>query len=58
MTEDEEAIHERILSNFQDVSTLEGDFIYDATRPTAEQIAELKQLGLQNNLKIAFLQTS
>ncbi|EMM2322656.1 baseplate J/gp47 family protein [Clostridioides difficile] len=58
LTEDEEAIHERMLSNFQDVSTLEGDFIYDATRPTAEQIAELKQLGLQNNLKIAFPQTS
>lgn len=58
LTEDEEVIHERMLSNFQDVSTLEGDFIYDATRPTAEQIAELKQLGLQNNLKIAFPQTS
>ncbi|HBF4605882.1 TPA: baseplate J/gp47 family protein [Clostridioides difficile] len=58
LTEDEDTIHERMLSNFQDVSTLEGDFIYDATRPTAEQIAELKQLGLQNNLKIAFPQTS
>ncbi len=58
LTEDEDAVHERMLSNFQDVSTLEGDFIYDATRPTAEQIAELKQLGLQNNLKIAFPQTS
>ncbi|HBG2115612.1 baseplate J/gp47 family protein [Clostridioides difficile] len=58
LTEDEEAIHERMLSNFQDVSILEGDFVYDATRPTAEQIAELKQLGLQNNLKIAFPQTS
>lgn len=58
LTEDEDTVHERMLSNFQDVSTLEGDFIYDATRPTAEQIAELKQLGLQNNLKIAFPQTS
>ncbi|EGT3638675.1 baseplate J/gp47 family protein [Clostridioides difficile] len=58
LTEDEETIHQRMLNNFQDVSTLEGDFIYDATRPTAEQIAELKQLGLQNNLKIAFPQTS
>lgn len=58
LTEDEEAIHERMLSNFQDVSILEGDFVYDATRPIAEQIAELKQLGLQNNLKIAFPQTS
>ncbi|VFC53526.1 putative baseplate J-like protein [Clostridioides difficile] len=58
LTEDEETVHQRMLSNFQDVSTLEGDFIYDATRPTAEQIAELKQLGLQNNLKIAFPQTS
>ncbi|WP_461193981.1 putative baseplate J-like protein [Clostridioides difficile] len=58
LTEDEDTIHERMLSNFQDVSTLEGDFIYDATRPTAEQIAELKQLGLQNNLRIAFPQTS
>lgn len=58
LTEDEDVVHERMLSNFQDVSTLEGDFIYDATRPTAEQIAELKQLGLQNNLKIAFPQTS
>ncbi|WP_343120076.1 baseplate J/gp47 family protein, partial [Clostridioides difficile] len=58
LTEDEDSVHERMLSNFQDVSTLEGDFIYDATRPTAEQIAELKQLGLQNNLKIAFPQTS
>ncbi|MDI0265497.1 baseplate J/gp47 family protein [Clostridioides difficile] len=58
LTEDEEAIHERMLSNFQDVSTLEGDFIYDTTRPTAEEVAQLKQLGLQNNLKIAFPQTS
>lgn len=58
LTEDEEAIHERMLSNFQDVSTLEGDFIYDATRPIAEEITQLKQLGLQNNLKIAFPQTS
>ncbi|ENY8941423.1 baseplate J/gp47 family protein [Clostridioides difficile] len=58
LTEDEEAIHERMLSNFQDISTLEGDFIYDATRPTAEEVAQLKQLGLQNNLKIAFPQTS
>ncbi|HBE9760005.1 TPA: baseplate J/gp47 family protein [Clostridioides difficile] len=58
LTEDDDSVHERMLSNFQDVSTLEGDFIYDATRPTAEQIAELKQLGLQNNLKIAFPQTS
>ncbi|EGT4050396.1 baseplate J/gp47 family protein [Clostridioides difficile] len=58
LTEDEEAIHERMLSNFQDVSILEGDFVYDATRPTAEEITQLKQLGLQNNLKIAFPQTS
>ncbi|MER0285289.1 baseplate J/gp47 family protein [Clostridioides difficile] len=58
LTEDEEVIHERMLSNFQDVSTLEGDFIYDATKPTAEEVAQLKQLGLQNNLKIAFPQTS
>ncbi|UUV13130.1 baseplate J/gp47 family protein [Clostridioides difficile] len=58
LEEDEDSVHERMLSNFQDVSTLEGDFIYDATRPTAEQITELKQLGLQNNLKIAFPQTS
>ncbi|MDI7814931.1 baseplate J/gp47 family protein [Clostridioides difficile] len=58
LTEDEDTIHERMLSNFQDVSTLEGDFIYDATRPTAEEVAQLKQLGLQNNLKIAFPQTS
>ncbi|ANT45090.1 baseplate J-like family protein [Clostridioides difficile CD45] len=58
LTEEEDSVHERMLSNFQDVSTLEGDFIYDATRPTAEQIAELKQLGLQNNLRIAFPQTS
>ncbi len=58
LTEDEDTIHERMLSNFQDVSTLEGDFIYDATRPTAEESAQLKQLGLQNNLKIAFPQTS
>lgn len=58
LTEDEETVHERMLSNFQDVSTLEGDFIYDATRPTAEEITQLKQLGLQNNLKIAFPQTS
>ncbi|MCC0654853.1 baseplate J/gp47 family protein [Clostridioides sp. ES-S-0001-03] len=58
LTEDEDTIHERMLSNFQDVSTLEGDFIYDATRPTAEEAAQLKQLGLQNNLKIAFPQTS
>ncbi|ASN68298.1 putative baseplate J family protein [uncultured Caudovirales phage] len=41
-----------------DVSTIEGDFFWDNTRPTAEEKAELLQKALQGVLKLAFPQTS
>ncbi|QDY32657.1 baseplate J/gp47 family protein [Clostridium sporogenes] len=52
-------IHERMLEKAPPgVSTIEGDFFWDNTRPTAEEKAELVQLKLQNILRLAFTQTS
>ncbi|WP_141639510.1 baseplate J/gp47 family protein [Clostridium novyi] len=52
-------IHERMLEKAPPgVNTIEGDFFWDNTRPTAEEKAELVQIKLQNVLRIAFPQTS
>ena len=40
------------------ISTKEGDFFWDATRPTAIEKAELVQLKLQHFLRLCFPQTS
>lgn len=59
LTEDVDTIHNRMLSKAPaDVSTLEGDFFWDNTRPTAEEKADLLQKALQGVLKLAFPQTS
>ncbi len=59
LQEDADTIHERMLEKAPpNVSTIEGDFYWDNTRPTAEEKAELVQLKLQNILRLAFTQTS
>lgn len=59
LNETADDIHERMLAKAPlDVSTIEGDFFWDTTRPTAEEKAELVQLKLQNILRLAFPQTS
>src|SRR5690606_25985842 len=40
------------------ISTKEGDFFWDVTRPTAIVKAELVQLKLQHFLRLCFTQTS
>lgn len=59
LQEDEETIHRRMLEKAPPgISTKEGDFFWDATRPTAIEKAEVTQLKLQNILRLAFPQTS
>ncbi len=59
LKEDEETIHRRMLEKAPpSISTKEGDFFWDATRPTAIEKAEVTQLKLQNILRLAFPQTS
>lgn len=59
LKEDADTIHERMLEKAPPgVSTIEGDFFWDNTRPSAEEKAELVQVKLQNILKLAFPQTS
>ena len=59
LTEDVEIIHERMLEKAPpNVTTIEGGFFWDNTRPAAEEKAELAQIKLQNILRIAFPQTS
>ncbi len=59
LQEDEETIHRRMLEKAPPgISTKEGDFFWDATRPTAIEKAEMTQLKLQNILRLAFPQTS
>ncbi|KGO14294.1 hypothetical protein NZ45_08000 [Clostridium botulinum] len=59
LQEDADAVHERMLEKAPPgVSTIEGDFFWDNTRPTAEEKASLMQVQLQNVLKLAFTQTS
>lgn len=52
-------IHKRMLKQApEDVTTIEGDFFWDMTRPSAEEKARLIQLQLQNILRLTFPQTS
>jgi uncharacterized phage protein gp47/JayE len=58
LEETEEEIHTRMLQRApDDVSTLEGDFYWDTTKPTAD-VASEQQMKLINVLKLAFPQTS
>lgn len=59
LQEDEETIHRRMLEKAPPgISIKEGDFFWDATRPTAIEKAELVQIKLQHFLRLAFPQTS
>jgi len=59
LQENEETIHRRMLEKAPPgISAKEGDFFWDATRPTAIEKAEITQLKLQNILRLAFPQTS
>lgn len=52
-------IHNRMLGAAPvDINLVEGDIFWDATRPSAEEKAELLQVKLQNTLRLAFAQTS
>lgn len=59
LKENADDIHKRMLNKSpNDICTIEGEFFWDCTRPTAEQNARLIQLQLQNTLKLAYTQTS
>ena len=56
---DVEDIHAEILKTFgEDISTIPGEFAYDATRGSAEQIAMLREMMIHFLLMRAFTQTS
>lgn len=52
-------IHSEMLGKApKDITTIEGDFFWDTTRPSAEQSARTREIALQNVLKMAFPQSS
>ena len=52
-------IHERMLEKAPPgVNTIEGDFFWDNTRPTAEEVSRVKNIDMNYILKMAFPQTS
>jgi uncharacterized phage protein gp47/JayE len=56
---DVEDIHAEILKTFsEDISTIPGEFAYDATRGSAEQIAMLREMMIHFLFMRAFTQTS
>lgn len=56
LKEDAGTIHDRMLSKVpEDISTMEGDFFWDITRPVAEEIAQYTQLKLQHNISLPFV---
>lgn len=59
LNESADDIHKRMIDRApSDINTIEGDFFWDTTRPTAEEHAYMTQIKLQNLLRIAFLQTT
>ncbi len=59
LKEDADTMHERMLEKAPPgVSTIEGDFFWDNTRPTAEEMAKMKNIDMQYILRMAFPQTS
>ena len=59
LKETTENIHERMLNKApKDISILEGDIFWDATRPSAEEIARIKNIDMQSILELAFTQSS
>lgn len=58
LSENADTIHARMLKKApKDVNTIEGDFFWDNTRPTADEM-ETMLYKMQRFLKIAFPQTS
>ncbi|HHX87693.1 MAG TPA: baseplate J/gp47 family protein [Firmicutes bacterium] len=59
LTETEEEIHQRMLEKAPPgISTKEGDFFWDATRPAAIEKAQLVQLQMPALMRLFFVQTS
>ena len=59
LKETENEIHQRMLSNApSDINIIEGDFFWDATRPTAIEVSNIKNIVLQHLLKLIFLQST
>lgn len=59
INESADSIHARMLQQAPPgVSAIEGDFFWDATRPTAEEQERLVGLKMANILKLVFPQTS
>ena len=59
INESADNIHARMLQRAPaEISAIEGDFFWDATRPTAEEHERLVGLKLANILKLVFPQTS
>ena len=59
LKETENEIHKRMLSNApSDINIIEGDFFWDATRPTAIEVSNIKNIVLQHLLKLIFLQST
>ncbi|NQS75231.1 MAG: baseplate J/gp47 family protein [Peptococcaceae bacterium] len=59
MQENEEAIHRRMLEKAPPgISTREGDFFWDATRPTATEVSEVRRVLLVETLRLALPQYS
>lgn len=58
LNEDTDTIHERMISKApSDVSTIEGDFFWSATRPVAEEEYKHRQL-MASFIKLVYLSTS
>lgn len=52
-------IHKRILDKApSNISIVEGDMYWDTTRPSAEEIARIKNIDMQNVLKTGFIQST
>lgn len=59
LKEDTDTIHNRMLDHApKDINLVEGDFFWDATRPSAEEKAEMVNMKLQHILMMAFPQSS
>ncbi|GAA0735751.1 baseplate J/gp47 family protein [Clostridium oceanicum] len=59
LKEDADTIHERMLEKAPSgVSTIEGDFFWDITRPVAEEIGEYTQLKLIHDIQLPFVKYS
>ena len=59
LKESENDIHSRMLENGpSDINIIEGDFFWDATKPTAIEVYNLKNITMQHFLKLVFLQSS